>query len=407
MGNGQVTGVRLHNRNTDELTDLEAGGVFVAIGHTPNTSIFEGQLEMTEDYIAVHDPRPRRASTACSPRATWSTTSTARPSRRRAWAARRPWTRNATSRPWATSRSPGRLRPKSPRRRPDRRPPPLRVVRAPRAGPGSARYAGHVGGARIAAVLALLVFVPGVPASGGARRNAAPLPGLVPAGDRGGFTFPVARSNWLSVVEFGDDWHDPRFRLVDGRWLLGGYHEGNDILAEEGTPVLAATSGTVEAVRWTFYSGTRVGVRGDDGKYYFYAHMSRVAPNTGVGSAVDVGEVLGLVVTRLRAAGDGGRVHPPPALRHPGPGRVGESVPVGPTKAVPPVGGGDLTARGPADHGRPGRASGSSTTSGRRCCRRCGTGRSRDPGWGRTSRSNGSGLKRLTRGPAAGTGGGN
>jgi murein DD-endopeptidase MepM/ murein hydrolase activator NlpD len=110
-----------------------------------------------------------------------------------------------------------------------------------------------------------------------------------------GFTFPVARANWLSVIETGDDWHDPRFRLIDGRWQLVGYHEGNDIVAEEGTPVLAATAGTVEAVGWTFYSGTRVGVRGNDGKYYFYAHLSEVAPGVVPGAAVPTGAILGRV----------------------------------------------------------------------------------------------------------------
>jgi murein DD-endopeptidase MepM/ murein hydrolase activator NlpD len=108
-------------------------------------------------------------------------------------------------------------------------------------------------------------------------------------------TFPVARSNWLSVIELAPDWHDPRFRLIDGKWELVGVHEGNDIVAEEGTPVVSATHGTVEAVGWTFYSGTRVGVRGADGKYYFYAHLSRVAPAIRVGEPVGPGDVLGLV----------------------------------------------------------------------------------------------------------------
>jgi murein DD-endopeptidase MepM/ murein hydrolase activator NlpD len=110
-----------------------------------------------------------------------------------------------------------------------------------------------------------------------------------------GFTFPVARANWLSVVEFRDDWHDPRFRLVNGQWQLIGFHEGNDILAEKGTPILSATQGVVEAVGWTFYSGTRVGVRGTDGKYYFYAHLSQVGPGIVVGARVEAADVLGLV----------------------------------------------------------------------------------------------------------------
>ena len=110
-----------------------------------------------------------------------------------------------------------------------------------------------------------------------------------------GFTFPVARANWLSVIETGDDWHDPRFRLIGGEWQLVGVHEGNDITAEKGTPILSMTAGTVEAVGWTFYSGTRVGVRGTDGKYYFYAHFSRVADGITVGTAVEPGTVLGAV----------------------------------------------------------------------------------------------------------------
>lgn len=110
-----------------------------------------------------------------------------------------------------------------------------------------------------------------------------------------GFTFPVARANWLSVIEIADDWHDPRFRLIGGEWQLVGVHEGNDIVAEEGTPILSMSAGTVEAVGWTFYSGTRVGVRGTDGKYYFYAHMSAVAPDISVGESVEAGTVLGLV----------------------------------------------------------------------------------------------------------------
>jgi murein DD-endopeptidase MepM/ murein hydrolase activator NlpD len=110
-----------------------------------------------------------------------------------------------------------------------------------------------------------------------------------------GMTFPVARTNWLSVVTFQDDWHEPRMRLIDGKWRLVGFHEGLDITAEKGTPILSVSSGTIEAVGWTFYSGTRVGVRGTDGRYYFYAHLSAVAPDITVGSPVRAGAVLGRV----------------------------------------------------------------------------------------------------------------
>jgi murein DD-endopeptidase MepM/ murein hydrolase activator NlpD len=110
-----------------------------------------------------------------------------------------------------------------------------------------------------------------------------------------GMTFPVARSNWFSVINFTDDWHDPRMRLIDGRWRLVGLHEGTDIFAEPGTPIRAMLAGTVEQIGWTFYSGWRVGVRGIDGRYWFYAHMSGFAPGLGVGSAVQTGQELGKV----------------------------------------------------------------------------------------------------------------
>jgi thioredoxin reductase (NADPH) len=56
VGNGQVTGVRLRNLQTGQTDELSAGGMFVAIGHTPNTQIFQGHLEMTEGYIVVREP---------------------------------------------------------------------------------------------------------------------------------------------------------------------------------------------------------------------------------------------------------------------------------------------------------------------------------------------------------------
>jgi thioredoxin reductase (NADPH) len=50
----QVTGVRIKNTVTGESSTLDCAGVFVAIGHVPNTQIFQGQLEMTEaGYIVL------------------------------------------------------------------------------------------------------------------------------------------------------------------------------------------------------------------------------------------------------------------------------------------------------------------------------------------------------------------
>jgi thioredoxin reductase (NADPH) len=45
---GEVTGVKLRNVQTGEETDKPCDGVFIGIGHSPNTSLFRGQLEMDE-----------------------------------------------------------------------------------------------------------------------------------------------------------------------------------------------------------------------------------------------------------------------------------------------------------------------------------------------------------------------
>ena len=61
-----VTGVRLRGTKSDNTTEIEALGVFVAIGHQPNTAIFEGQVEMDGGYICLlytsPSPRDQRGS---------------------------------------------------------------------------------------------------------------------------------------------------------------------------------------------------------------------------------------------------------------------------------------------------------------------------------------------------------
>ncbi len=46
-----VTALKLRDRNTGEIKSIDVHGVFIAIGHRPNTSIFEGQVEMENGYI--------------------------------------------------------------------------------------------------------------------------------------------------------------------------------------------------------------------------------------------------------------------------------------------------------------------------------------------------------------------
>jgi len=56
LGDGKVSGIRLRDVNTGDQSDLDVSGVFVAIGHAPNTDVFHGQLDMDDNgYILTHD----------------------------------------------------------------------------------------------------------------------------------------------------------------------------------------------------------------------------------------------------------------------------------------------------------------------------------------------------------------
>jgi thioredoxin reductase (NADPH) len=55
-GDTAVTGATLRNVKTGETTERPTDGVFMAIGHTPNTALFEGQLELANGYIVVEEP---------------------------------------------------------------------------------------------------------------------------------------------------------------------------------------------------------------------------------------------------------------------------------------------------------------------------------------------------------------
>jgi thioredoxin reductase (NADPH) len=62
LGTDRVTGVRLRDTDTGEPHEIAAGGVFVAIGHTPNTQLFTGQLEMDPGGYLVTEPGSTRTN---------------------------------------------------------------------------------------------------------------------------------------------------------------------------------------------------------------------------------------------------------------------------------------------------------------------------------------------------------
>lgn len=52
--NSGVTGIRIKSTETSETQELDAQGVFIAIGHKPNTDLFTGQLDMQDGYLKIH-----------------------------------------------------------------------------------------------------------------------------------------------------------------------------------------------------------------------------------------------------------------------------------------------------------------------------------------------------------------
>jgi thioredoxin reductase (NADPH) len=56
VAKGEVTGVVVRNLKTGRLTEIALDGVFIAIGHTPNTALFKGQIELDANgYIVTRD----------------------------------------------------------------------------------------------------------------------------------------------------------------------------------------------------------------------------------------------------------------------------------------------------------------------------------------------------------------
>ncbi len=64
--NKGVTGVRLQH-NDGGSSELKVDGVFIAIGHTPNTSLFEGQLALKDGYLVVNGGRDGNATATSIP----------------------------------------------------------------------------------------------------------------------------------------------------------------------------------------------------------------------------------------------------------------------------------------------------------------------------------------------------
>jgi murein DD-endopeptidase MepM/ murein hydrolase activator NlpD len=96
--------------------------------------------------------------------------------------------------------------------------------------------------------------------------------------------FPVAGLTWWT-----DDWH--AYRCCPYPHL----HQGLDMFASIGTPVVAAADGYVSQKVVNSISGLGVEITDAANTQYFYAHLSRFAPGLEVGTRVSLGEVIGYV----------------------------------------------------------------------------------------------------------------
>lgn len=95
------------------------------------------------------------------------------------------------------------------------------------------------------------------------------------------YTFPV----------HGTTWFEDSFGADRERGLRR--HEGTDLFGKEGTPIISICGGKVEQLGWNRLGGERVGVRGDDGNYYYYAHLQYISPQLIKGKRIEAGVAIG------------------------------------------------------------------------------------------------------------------
>lgn len=105
----------------------------------------------------------------------------------------------------------------------------------------------------------------------------------------------------VSKRQIADTWHAPR-----GTDRL---HEGQDIFAPKGTPILSATNGFVYNIGENNLGGQTVSVIGAGGRVYYYAHLDAYAPGLHIGDRVNTRTVLGYVGATGNAQGTPPHLH--------------------------------------------------------------------------------------------------
>ncbi len=120
----------------------------------------------------------------------------------------------------------------------------------------------------------------------------------------GSYLFPVLGA---TVNDYSNDWGAPRADT--------GFHQGIDIFAASGTPILAINDGIVFRVGWNTLGGRRFWFADRYGNLFYFAHLAGFSPLATEGQTVKRGDVLGFV------GNSGGAQGTPPHLHfeiHPG-----------------------------------------------------------------------------------------
>lgn len=95
-----------------------------------------------------------------------------------------------------------------------------------------------------------------------------------------GYVFPISGD-----ASFGDTWGAPR--------ATTGRHQGTDIFAVLGAPVLAVADGTLFSVGWNRVGGWRLWLRDRQGNQFYYAHLAAYSAVARDGAEVKAGQVIG------------------------------------------------------------------------------------------------------------------
>jgi len=105
----------------------------------------------------------------------------------------------------------------------------------------------------------------------------------------------------VSKKQIANTWHAPRG--------TDRIHEGQDIFAPQGTPILSATRGLVYKIGENNLGGKTVSIIGAGGRVYYYAHLDSYAPQLKEGDYVTTRTVLGFVGTTGNAQGTPPHLH--------------------------------------------------------------------------------------------------